>query len=346
MSATKTDNKAQGAAQASQKAGGMNLSGMDLSGLMSAPVAPQKSTGPLRVPLDRVREDPAQPRTESNPGFSPEKIAEIGGTIKSRGVKTPISVHDDLELGEGHYIINDGARRYRGSKWAGVPDIPVFVDNDYVGDDQIVANIQKEDHTPRELAYQIKKRLDAGMKKGDIAKAWGKSNAFITQYAALLTLPDVIAVAFDADRVNDITVVNELVTAYKKNPEEVAAWLSDETQEITRGSVKLLREFLEDSGGRDPHTVDAFNGHTDAEGGDEEEGGDETPTTPKKPPKEEDPTRIKKAIVQVEINGDLCRLIQTKRPTEIGLAWFKNEVNGDEFEHDMTKAKMVALVEA
>jgi len=347
MSATKTENKTQGAAQSPQKDGGMNLSGMDLSGLMSAPVAPQKSVVPLRVPLDRVREDPAQPRTESNPGFSPEKIAEIGGTIKLRGVKTPISVHDDPERGEGHYIINDGARRYRGSKWAGVPDIPIFVDNDYVGDDQIVANIQKEDHTPRELAYQIKKRLDAGMKRGDIAKAWGKSNAFITQYAALLNLPEVIAAAFDADRIKDITVVNELVTAHKKNPEEVAAWLSDETQEVTRGSVKLLREFLEDSVGHDPHMVDGFNGEVDAEHHADEVGDiDETSQTTSKPAKEADPTKIKKAIVQVEINGDLCRLIQTRRPSEIGLAWFKNEVNGDEFEHDMTKATMVALVEA
>ena len=43
-----------------------------------------------------------------------------------------------------------------------------------------------------------------------------------------------------------VTVINELVTAYKKKPEEVTDWLGDENQEITRGSVKLLRDFLED----------------------------------------------------------------------------------------------------
>ena len=186
------------------------------------------------------------------------------------------------------------------------------------------------------------------MKKGEIAKRWGKSPAYITQHAALLNLPPVIAQAFDSGRIADITLVNELLTAHKDKPQEVADWLADENQEITRGSVKLLREFLDEGTERDPHTIDAFNGQTDAEHDDDEggEGGEEgAGDGGKKPPKEADPTKIKKAIVQVEINGDLCRLIQTKRPTETGLAWFKNEISGEEFEADLTTAKMVALVE-
>lgn len=344
MSAKTADKKPTAATETAKKPGGMNLAGMDLSGLLSAPAASKGGDGPLRVSLDLVIEDPEQPRTEKNPGFSPEKIAEIGLTIKNRGVKNPISVKDNPEK-PGHYIINDGARRFRGSKWAEVSDIPVFVDNDYIQDDQVVANIQNEGHTARELADLIQKRLSTGMKKGDIAKAWGKSNAFITQYAALLSLPDVIAAAFDADRITDVTVVNELVTAHKKHPEAVADWLSDESQEITRGSVKLLREFLEDGTGRDPNTVDAFNNKTDAEGNEDGDGEGEGSSKPPKPPKEDDPTKIKKAIIQVEINGDLCRVIMTKRPSEEGTAWFKNEVSGEEFEADLATAKMVALVE-
>ena len=30
-----------------------------------------------------------------------------------------------------------------------------------------------------------------------------------------------------------------------RNSDEVAAWLADDSQELTRGSVKLLREFLD-----------------------------------------------------------------------------------------------------
>lgn len=338
----KADKKPQEDAVVPKKAGGMGLSGMKLSGLLKPQAAAVADSALKELALEVIDEDANQPRLEDNPGFRPEMIAEIGATIKSRGVKQPISVRENPDA-PGRYIINDGARRYRGSKWAGNTTIWVIVDNDFVPDDQVVANIQREGHTAREIAKLIGQRMASGMKKGEIAKRWGKSPAYITQHAALLDLPPAIAQAFDGGRIADVTLVNELVTAHKSKPEEVADWLADESQEITRGSVKLLREFLEDGAERDPNTVDAFNGKTDAENGGEGDG--DEPRKKKAEPKEEDPTKIKKAIVQVEINGDLCRLIQTKRPTETGRGWFKNEISGEEFEADLTTAKMVALVE-
>ena len=338
-----TDKKPQEAAVTPKKPGGMGLGGMKLSGLLKTQAAAEESAL-KELDLTLIDEDPHQPRLEDNPGFRPEMIAEIGATIKARGVKQPISVRENPDK-PGHYIINDGARRYRGSKWAHKTTVRAIVDNDFVPDDQVVANIQREGHTAREIAKLIAQRMASGMKKGEIAKRWGKSPAYITQYAALLDLPPVIAQAFDSGRIADITLVNELLTAHKDKPQEVADWLADENQEITRGSVKLLREFLDEGTERDPHTIDAFNGKTDAEHDDDEGGEEGAGDGGKKTPKEADPTKIKKAIVQVEINGDLCRLIQTKRPTETGLAWFKNEISGEEFEADLTTAKMVALVE-
>ncbi|MCK9709850.1 ParB/RepB/Spo0J family partition protein [Pseudomonas syringae] len=334
----------QSAPDAPKKTGGMNLSGVDLAGLMSTPEPLPSTPTQLRAALDVVHEDPGQPRGPENPGFSPESIAELGQTIQARGVKSAISVREDPER-PGHYIINDGARRYRGSKWAEVPDIPIFIDNDYTPDDQVIANIQREGHTALEIAELIGKRLAVGMKKAEIAKAWGKSNAFITQHSALLDMPRPIADAFKSGRINDVTVVNELLSAYKKQPKEVEAWLGDETQDVTRSSVKLLREFLAEGKERDPNTLDAFTGKTDAESEDEDGGADEPPKKKSTPQKEDDPTKIKKAIVQVEINNELCRVLLTKRPSETGLGWFKNEVSGEEFEADLANAKMVALVE-
>ena len=42
-----------------------------------------------------------------------------------------------------------------------------------------------------------------------------------------------------------MTVVNEILTAWKRSPERVARWLSEQ-QELTRGSVSWLREYLDD----------------------------------------------------------------------------------------------------
>jgi ParB family chromosome partitioning protein len=147
-----------------------------------------------------------------------------------------------------------------------------------------------------------------------------------------------------------VTVINELVTAYKKNPDEVAAWLADDSQELTRGSVKLLREYLEDKrshedGDRDPNTVDALTGKTDAEAGDGEQGPQDDDAKGKKEPKEADPDKLKKAIIQVKHDDRPARLILNRRPPAEGWAWLKYEDDGQEFEADLGTVQLVALLE-
>ena len=313
----------------------------DLSALLDAPTAAVAGGGPLSLVMDLIDEDPHQPRTEDNPGFSDESLAELAESIKLRGVKTPISVRDNQDV-PGRYLINHGARRFRGSKRAGKTTIPGFIDNDYNEADQVVENLQRNELTAREIADYIGRELAKGIKRGDIAKAISKSAAFVTQHAALLDLPDPIAQVFNSGRAKDVTVVNELVTAFKKKPEEVTAWLADENQEITRGSVKLLREFLDDKrkneDERDPNTVDALTGKTDAEAGD---GGSD----PKKEEKEPDPDKLKKAIVQVQHNDRPARIILSRRPPAEGFAWLKYEDDGQEFEANLAQVQLVALLE-
>jgi ParB family chromosome partitioning protein len=112
--------------------------------------------------------------------------------------------------------------------------------------DQVVENLQRNALTPREIADFIGRELAQGFKRSEIAKIISKSPAFITQHANLLDLPDPIADAFNAGRAKDVTVVSELLTAFKRNASEVEDWLAADNREITRSSVKLLRAFLDD----------------------------------------------------------------------------------------------------
>jgi len=105
--------------------------------------APEPTGVPLSLPLELIDEDPDQPRTAGNSGFSPESIAELGATIKTRGVKSPISVREHPKA-PGRYLINHGARRFRASKWAGKTTIPAFLDADYTNDDQVIENLQRD----------------------------------------------------------------------------------------------------------------------------------------------------------------------------------------------------------
>lgn len=329
---------------------GLGLDGLgDLSSLLNDPAgaSSQQGDGPLHLPLDVIDEDPNQPRKSDNPGFSDDSLEELAVTIRDRGVKSPISVRENPEA-EGRYLINHGARRYRASKRAGKETIPAFVDNDYNEADQVIENLQRNELTAREIADFIGRELAKGNKKGEIAKEIGKSPAFVTQHVTLLDLPEPIAEVFNNGRAKDVTVVNELVTAYKKNPDEVAAWLADDSQELTRGSVKLLREFLDDKrrhqddDERDPNTVDAFTGKTDSEDEDGEQGASEDA---KKEKKEEDPDKIKKAIVLVKHDDRMARLLTNRRPPAEGWAWLKYEDDGHEVEADLGNVQLMALME-
>lgn len=325
---------------------GLGLAGIgDLAGLLDAP-AP-RAGGPIDLSIDLIDEDPDQPRKE----FDPVSLAEMAETIKARRVKTPISVRPNPDA-EGRYLINHGARRYRASILAGKDTIPAFVDSDYTKADQVIENIQRDGLTPREIADYIGGELAKGVKKIAIAKGIGKSAAFVSQHVTLLDLPEPIADVFNSGRVSDVTVVNELVKAHAANAQEVAGWLAEDGQEITRGSVKLLREYLDDkaSGVSGPTDQDAggassSKAQTEGKAPQQDEDRSQDSATKGKSEKEKDPETFKKAIVQVQHDGRPGRLILNRRPPADGFAWIKYEDDGHEFEAQLADVRLVAVLE-
>lgn len=347
---------------AEHKMDSLGLDGIgDLSGLLNEQDK-TKVDGPLELDLKLIDEDPNQPRTEDNPGFSKSSLNELAITIRHRGVKTPISVRENPDS-HGRFIINHGARRFRSSKIAEKTTIPAFIDNDYNEADQVIENLQRNELTAREIADYIGRELAKGMKKGDIANSIGKSAAFVSQHVTLLDLPVPIAEIFNSGRSNDVTVINELVKAYKKNSEEVNSWLSDEAQELTRGSVKLLREYLaEKQKSDDDDNEDEMESNHDTN--------DDTPTlnrtendqiqseinedkgsiegaspTSKAETKEQDSGKLKKAIVIVKHDERMARLMLNQRPSSEGFAWIKYEDDGHEFETDIKSVELISLIE-
>lgn len=302
---------------------GLGLDGLDLSGLLDTPTGGAK---PLELPLDLIDEDSNQPRREDNPGFSEESLNELATTIRDRGVKTPISVRENGD----RYIINHGARRKRAAIIAGLETIPAFIDNDYKEIDQIIENLQRNNLTAREIANFIGRELAKGEKKKNIAESLGKSSAYVTQHAALLDLPEPIAKAFNDGKASDVTLINDLVTLYEKYPEDVAQWIESE-KEFTRGNFKMLRDFLDEKVRQDDG------------GGDDDELQGEKPEKSLKQ-KKDDPTKLKKAIVQVKHDGRMGRLLLNRRPSGEGWVWVKYE-DGEEMDVEVDGVQIMALVE-
>jgi len=339
--------------------------GLQTIGALSARLAPPgdaaNNGGPLELDIGLIDEDPHQPRTRSNPGFGDESLSELAASIRLRGIKTPISVRSN-PAAPGRYLVNHGARRLRASRRADKTTIPGFIDNDYNEADQVVENLQRNELTAREIADYIGRELAKGVKKGEIAKSISKSPAFVTQHAALLDLPDPIAQAFSSSRVRDVTLVNELITAFKKRPLEVTSWLQDKSQEITRGSVKLLREFLEnkqlrqqehedqedqeereDEGEVQVDSIVTLTGMAQAEATQSEQASCTGSRKEEKAPQAD--KLLKKAIVQVRHNDRSARLILNRRPPAEGFAWLKYDDDGQEFEAKLSSVTLVAVLE-
>ncbi len=308
-------------------------------GPAAAPAAPAPATtivAPSNVALELIDQDPHQPRSEGNPGFSASSMAELAASIRLRQVRTPISLRDN-PTHPGRFIINHGARRFRASRLAGKVTIPAFIDNDYNEVDQVMENLQRNELTAREIADYIGRELAKGMKKGEIATAISKSPAFVTQHAALLDLPEPIAAAFSTGRVNDVTVINELVTIHKKWPRDLVAWLADGGQELTRSATKLLRAFLEDKRSKDPAAP------ADAEGAHAAAVSSSDGRTPVRRVSAFAP--IKRPVVHVWHTGRVAKLMLYRLPSRMGCAWISYLDDGQEAEVVLSDVKLDALRE-
>ncbi|HCP78291.1 MAG TPA: chromosome partitioning protein ParB, partial [Pusillimonas sp.] len=75
---------------AAKQESGLDLAGLgDLAAMLQAPVGTSDQGAPLMVDMDRIREDEGNSRTEGNPGFSDESIAELAESMSGgRGVKS------------------------------------------------------------------------------------------------------------------------------------------------------------------------------------------------------------------------------------------------------------------
>jgi ParB family chromosome partitioning protein len=235
---------------------------LDLSALEEKPsvvsVAAEPAGKPLDISVADIEEDPDQPRKE----FSAEAMREMTESIRLRGVKTPISVRTHPTKPK-KWMLNYGARRFRGTLAAGRATIPAFIDEAHDDYDQVIENLQRDDLKPMELALFIKKRLDAGDRKKTIAENLGKDSAVITQHLALIDPPACVEAAYSSGKCSSPKTLYELRGLHEKFPEEVEAWCAS-VPEITRRTVSELAEALK--AGNKPGVPSEVRGSQGADG--------------------------------------------------------------------------------
>ena len=309
---------------------GIDLSGLDnfnVSSLMEAgsPKALVESNGkPLELGLREIVEDPDQPRSAENPGFTQASLLELAQSItESKGVKTPISVRS--KNAAGMYIINHGARRFRASVLGGFQTIKAFIDDVHDEYDQAIENIQRENFTPMEVALFIDKRERLGESRSAISKRIGKSKTFVTQHASLLALPPELRQVYDDARCRDVLALYELGNLNKKSPQAVAEFLM-RTPEITRAAVESLKAATKEV---TLATALASENEENTEGA----------ARPSKP------TKVGNPLIMVKHENRIFILRADKRPSALHLGWIENTETGDVVEVELSELTLDSIVE-
>jgi ParB family chromosome partitioning protein len=138
-----------------------------------------------RVPLERVRPCPLQPRKE----FAPEALQELADSIKEQGIIQPLIVREKPDVFE----LIAGERRWRAAQLAGLKDVPVIVreaDDRAVLELALIENLQRENLNPIEEAQGYAELIGTfQLRQEDVSAKVGKSRAVVANALRLLKLP-------------------------------------------------------------------------------------------------------------------------------------------------------------
>ena len=137
-----------------------------------------------RVPLDRIRPCPLQPRKD----FSPETLRELADSIREQGIVQPLIVRDR----GGQLELIAGERRWRAAQLIGLGEVPVIVreaDDRAVLELALIENLQRENLNPIEEAHGYSQLIGQfQLTQEEVATKVGKSRAVVANALRLLKL--------------------------------------------------------------------------------------------------------------------------------------------------------------
>lgn len=139
-----------------------------------------------RVPIDAIRTNPYQPRSE----FSEEELRELAQSIKEKGLISPVTL---TEI-NGENVLIAGERRLRACKMLGMEQIPAYF-REIEGDEELmelalIENVQRENLNPIEEAMAYRALIERyGLSQETVADRIGKKRSTVTNSLRLLKLP-------------------------------------------------------------------------------------------------------------------------------------------------------------
>lgn len=240
--------------------------------------SPQADGRPPEMPLAKIVRDPENPRPPLHlrtPDEQQQQI-ELNENVRQRGIKSPISLRPHPSEPDT-WVINHGHCRYDAAEAAGFATIPYFVDPNFDSYDQVSENLHRSDLSIWAIAGFIKRKLDEGQSKTEIAQRLGKEGLnYVTEHLALVDAPSCVHQAY-ASAVRSPRTLYDLRRAHDEFPDQVDAWCLGGAR-ITRDSIRdLLDELrhnvigtvpLREREALSPHSTLEKQSHVDDQGSD------------------------------------------------------------------------------
>lgn len=153
---------------------------------------PRPSTGLREVPVEQIKPNPWQPRTN----FDQTELEELAQSIREHGVLQPVLVSQQAD---GSFQLITGERRWRAVQLAGLSTVPAMVKEATPQaslEMALVENIQRRDLNPLEEAHAFRQLLEEhNMTQEALANRVGKSRVAVTNTLRLLHLPEPVQAA-------------------------------------------------------------------------------------------------------------------------------------------------------
>lgn len=149
---------------------------------------PEDTDQVIHIPLDALRANPFQPRSQ----FDSIQMEELSRSIKEIGVIQPIVVRQSGEL----YEIVSGERRWRASRMSGLATIPAIVrqfNDKEMAEIALVENLQRADLNYFEIAEGYRRLIeDFHLTQEEVAVRVGKSQPTIANKLRVLKIDPVV----------------------------------------------------------------------------------------------------------------------------------------------------------